>query len=115
MCLGVDPTKTWLATRSVEASKNYVEALTLQARGGKDLLEAETKLDEALKLAERITKNGPLAISASKEIVIKYSEWSASEMWQTQLEYLVPVFTSKDAQEGPRAFAEKREPQWTGT
>jgi enoyl-CoA hydratase len=72
-------------------------------------------LDEALKLADRISLNGPLAIAASKEIVINSSEWSTSEMWQKQLEYLVPVFTSKDAQEGPRAFAEKREPNWTGT
>jgi enoyl-CoA hydratase len=72
-------------------------------------------LDEALKLADRISQNGPLAIAASKEIVINSSEWSTSEMWQKQLEYLIPVFTSKDAQEGPRAFAEKREPNWTGT
>lgn len=72
-------------------------------------------LDEALKLADRISQNGPLAIAASKEIVINSSEWSTSEMWQKQLEYLIPVFTSKDAQEGPKAFAEKRAPQWTGT
>jgi enoyl-CoA hydratase len=72
-------------------------------------------LDDALKLADRISKNGPLAIAASKEIVINSSEWSTSEMWQKQLEYLIPVFTSKDAQEGPRAFAEKRPPNWTGT
>ena len=79
------------------------------------LAEDGQALDEALKLADRITKNGPLAITASKEIVIRSLEWTASEMWQKQLEYLVPVFTSNDAQEGPRAFAEKREPQWTGT
>jgi len=79
------------------------------------LAEDGEALNEAINLAERITKNGPLAIAASKEIVIKSAEWSASEMWQKQLEYLVPVFTSKDAQEGPKAFAEKREPQWTGT
>jgi enoyl-CoA hydratase len=72
-------------------------------------------LEEALKLSERITKNGPLAIAASKEIVINSSDWSSSEMWQRQMEYLIPVFTSKDAQEGPRAFAEKREPKWTGS
>ncbi|MCV7153485.1 crotonase/enoyl-CoA hydratase family protein [Mycolicibacterium pyrenivorans] len=72
-------------------------------------------LDEALKLAERVSANGPLAIAASKEIVIKSADWSSSEMWQRQMEYLAPVFMSKDAQEGPKAFAEKREPNWTGT
>ena len=40
-----------LATRSVEASRHYVEALTLQARGGRGAWEeAEARLDEALKL-----------------------------------------------------------------
>ncbi|MDZ7881429.1 MAG: crotonase/enoyl-CoA hydratase family protein [Mycobacterium sp.] len=72
-------------------------------------------LDDAIKLAERITKNGPLAIAASKEIVLKSAEWSETEMWQKQMEFLIPVFTSKDAQEGPKAFAEKREPEWSGT
>lgn len=47
--LGFRPAR--LATRSVEASRNYVEALTLQARGGRPASEqAEQKLDEALKL-----------------------------------------------------------------
>jgi len=72
-------------------------------------------LDEAITLSERISRNGPLALATSKEIVVKSSEWSAAEMWQKQRELLAPVFGSKDAQEGPRAFAEKREPQWTGT
>ena len=47
--LGFRPAR--LATRSIEASRQYVEALTLQARGGRALSEkAEEKLDEALKL-----------------------------------------------------------------
>ncbi|WP_179476108.1 crotonase/enoyl-CoA hydratase family protein [Mycolicibacterium vinylchloridicum] len=72
-------------------------------------------LDEALTLAERISANGPLAIAASKQIVVNSADWSSSEMWQRQMEYLAPVFMSKDAQEGPKAFAEKRDPNWTGT
>ena len=47
--LGFRPAR--LATRSVEASRHYVEALTLQARGGRAAWEdAEKQLDEALKL-----------------------------------------------------------------
>jgi DNA-binding winged helix-turn-helix (wHTH) protein/tetratricopeptide (TPR) repeat protein/TolB-like protein len=47
--LGFRPAR--LATRSVEASRHYVEALTLQARGGRRASEqAEQKLDQALKL-----------------------------------------------------------------
>ncbi|OJZ68982.1 enoyl-CoA hydratase [Mycobacterium paraffinicum] len=72
-------------------------------------------LEEAITLSERISRNGPLALATSKAIVVESSEWSSAEMWQKQRELLAPVFGSKDAQEGTRAFAEKREPQWTGT
>ena len=71
-------------------------------------------LDQALALADRITANGPLAVAVTKDIMTKSRGWSDDEMWQKQLELIIPVFTSKDATEGARAFAEKRAPQWTG-
>lgn len=69
----------------------------------------------ALELAEKITANGPLAVAATKEIIVKSAEWSRSEMWQKQNEIMGPVFASKDAIEGATAFAEKRKPNWTGS
>jgi enoyl-CoA hydratase len=72
-------------------------------------------LNEAVRLAERITRNGPLAISATKAIVVQSAEWTRSEQWQRQLDMMMPVFTSNDAREGAIAFAERRTPQWTGT
>ncbi|WP_280426696.1 crotonase/enoyl-CoA hydratase family protein [Nocardia carnea] len=79
------------------------------------LAEPGKALPEALRLADRITANGPLAVAVTKEILVKSRYWGEDEMWQNQMELLAPVFGSKDAQEGAKAFAEKRSPEWTGT
>jgi enoyl-CoA hydratase len=71
-------------------------------------------LDAALELAEGIARNGPLALQASKRVVRGTLDWSEGEAWERQQEFTMPVFTSEDAQEGARAFAEKREPVWRG-
>ena len=71
-------------------------------------------LDAALELADEIAKNGPLALIASKRILVEEPGWSEDEKWQKQGEISGPVFTSEDAREGATAFAEKREPQWKG-
>jgi enoyl-CoA hydratase len=73
-------------------------------------------LDAAVALAERVAKNAPLAVAASKKLVRAASEgFDEPELWQMQQPFQAKVFTSNDAKEGPRAFAEKREPNWTGT
>ncbi|MCF6387007.1 crotonase/enoyl-CoA hydratase family protein [Mycobacterium sp. MBM] len=79
------------------------------------LTEPGEALAGALELADKITANGPLAVAATKEVIVKSAEWSQSEMWQKQNELLTPVFASKDAIEGATAFAEKRAPNWTGS
>ncbi|MGH3525258.1 MAG: crotonase/enoyl-CoA hydratase family protein [Mycobacterium sp.] len=79
------------------------------------LTEPDRALAGAIELAERITANGPLAVAVTKEIVIKSAGWTEADMWQKQLELIMPVFTSNDAKEGAIAFAEKRAPNWTGT
>ncbi|MGU3650367.1 crotonase/enoyl-CoA hydratase family protein [Mycolicibacterium sp. A43C] len=79
------------------------------------LTEPGRALDGALELAEKITANGPLAVAATKEIIVESAEWSRSEMWQKQNEIIGPVFASRDAIEGATAFAEKRRPTWTAS
>ncbi|MUL80770.1 MULTISPECIES: crotonase/enoyl-CoA hydratase family protein [unclassified Mycolicibacterium] len=79
------------------------------------LTEPGEALDGAIELAERITANGPLAVAATKEVIIKSAEWSEADMWKKQSELITPVFSSKDAIEGATAFAEKRAPNWTGS
>jgi enoyl-CoA hydratase len=71
-------------------------------------------LEAALGLAEKIAVNGPLALIASKEISNGGGDWTAAERWDEMARVMRPVFTSQDAQEGARAFAEKRAPVWKG-
>jgi len=68
----------------------------------------------ALELAERIAKNAPLAVSASKQVIRGSRGLTEAEAWKMQAPFSGQVFTSEDAKEGPRAFAEKRDPNWTG-
>jgi enoyl-CoA hydratase len=72
-------------------------------------------LDAALELAAAITANGPLAVAASKRVIVESREWSDAEMWRKQGETLGNLFASNDAREGAAAFAQKRAPNWTGT
>jgi enoyl-CoA hydratase len=65
-------------------------------------------------LARAIGANGPLAVAATKEILVRAAGWSEEEFWTRQREISDPVFRSADAAEGSRAFAEKRPPRWRG-
>lgn len=71
-------------------------------------------LDAALELAAALGKNGPLALVASKEILMRQGDWSTEEMWAKQGEIAGPALISEDAREGATAFKEKREPVWKG-
>lgn len=78
------------------------------------LTEPGGALTAARELAARIVANGPLAVWATKQIVAESADWPAAERWQQQQRLLDTVFTSADATEGARAFAEKRPPVWAG-
>ena len=71
-------------------------------------------MEETMKLAKTIVANGPLAVAASKQCIVESEGWAPEELFQKQLAIMGPVFTSEDAKEGPRAFAEKRAPNWQG-
>ncbi|MEO9330471.1 crotonase/enoyl-CoA hydratase family protein [Gordonia aurantiaca] len=71
-------------------------------------------LDGARELAAKIAANGPLAVKATKQVTSMAVSYTDKDLIKKQWEYLSPVFTSEDAQEGARAFAEKRAPQWKG-
>jgi enoyl-CoA hydratase len=71
--------------------------------------------DAALQLAERVARNAPLAVAASKQLVRLSQGVTEDEFWSQQAAFMSKVFKSNDATEGPKAFAEKRPPEWTGT
>jgi enoyl-CoA hydratase len=71
-------------------------------------------IDAAMELAERIARNAPLSVAASKTIIKGTMGLTEEEAWKYQQPLFAQVFTSDDAKEGPRAFAEKRAPNWTG-
>ena len=72
-------------------------------------------VDAAIALATRIAKNAPLSVAASKQAIVDSFGRTEEEFWKHQVSAMRTVFASNDAKEGPRAFAEKRAPKWTGS
>ncbi|BCF83297.1 enoyl-CoA hydratase [Rhodococcus qingshengii] len=74
-------------------------------------------LPEALRFAERIGANAPMAVTTSKRVMARRhdfgSDWG-EPMWHMNDEELDRILSSADAAEGAAAFAQKRSPQWSG-
>ncbi len=67
-------------------------------------------LERAEDYARRITANGPLAVRKTKESVLRGLAVDMKEAYRIESAISSEVFSSEDAVEGPRAFAEKRAP-----
>jgi enoyl-CoA hydratase len=80
-----------------------------------DVVPGDDVMSAALALAARISVNGPLAVRNTLKMVREASDLTEAEAWPRNYELAIEVFASKDSIEGATAFAEKREPQWTGT
>jgi enoyl-CoA hydratase len=78
------------------------------------LAEPGGALEAALELAEAIAANGPLALAATKRILVESADWPDGEFFARQEPIAAPVRDSEDAREGATAFAEKRAPVWKG-
>ena len=76
---------------------------------------AEDELQaKALDWARRIAVNAPLSVQATKESVLRGLGETMRDAYKIESELSRRVFSSEDAKEGPRAFAEKRPPRWQG-
>lgn len=75
---------------------------------------AEELQAEAVKMAEKICRNAPLAVQAAKEAVYRGIDLPLSEGLRLEQFLAEPVRQSEDAKEGPKAFAEKRDPVFKG-
>ncbi|MHB8467780.1 MAG: enoyl-CoA hydratase/isomerase family protein [Acidimicrobiales bacterium] len=79
-----------------------------------EIVAPEDLMATAERWAARITANAPLAVQATKESVLRCLAIDMKAAYKLESEISVRVFSSDDAKEGPKAFAEKRDPIWTG-
>jgi enoyl-CoA hydratase len=78
------------------------------------LVQPGQALDAALELAAEITVNAPLAVRWSRMAIVESEGLQDDEAWEVTRNYARMVFKTEDFKEGPRAFIEKRAPNWTG-
>ena len=71
-------------------------------------------LNKASEIALKISKNAPLAVQASLRLVNAGIGAGEARLWQLNEEIWPVISSTKDALEGSIAFAEKREPKWSG-
>ena len=74
----------------------------------------ETLMEEAMALAQRIARNAPLSVQYFKELAHRGMDMSAASTCALTYQMYDRLLQSEDSKEGPRAFAEKRAPQWQG-
>ena len=72
-------------------------------------------LNKAMELASAVAANGPLAVAAITRTLHECDGMELDDALRHEWDYGQAVFRSDDAKEGPRAFAEKRTPKFTGT
>ncbi len=103
----------------------YAKAMELLLTG--DLISADEALElgflnyvtddfvgKAMELAEKIAGNGPLAVKAIRQSVKECLGKPEREALAIENRISGPVFQTEDAREGPRAFMEKRKPEYHG-
>ncbi|GAA2343087.1 crotonase/enoyl-CoA hydratase family protein [Saccharopolyspora halophila] len=78
------------------------------------VVEDGSALDKALELADLVASNGPLAVQAILRTMRDTEGMPENDAFQVDAELGMRVFTSQDAKEGPKAFAEKRTPDFKG-
>jgi len=69
-------------------------------------------LAEARRVAEQIAQNGPLAVQAILRSVRETEGLPEEEALKRELSIGWPILSTEDAKEGPRAFLEKRKPEF---
>jgi enoyl-CoA hydratase/carnithine racemase len=76
------------------------------------LVDPGAAFDEALRLARQIVSSGPLAVRASRRVVLAAAHHDDETLKLLSKKLLGEVLASEDAKEGLSAFIEKRSPQW---
>lgn len=79
-----------------------------------DVVPRDKVMEEAERIASKIVKNGPLAIEGVKKAVTRNMGLTIDEGLKNEWDLSQSVFQSRDAKEGPKAFKEKRDPEYKG-
>ena len=75
---------------------------------------SEDPMAKAMEIAEKIAANGPLAVRAIRRSARACLGVPEQEALKIESQISRPIFQTEDAREGPRAFMEKRQPQYHG-
>jgi enoyl-CoA hydratase len=97
-----------LTGKPISAQRAYEVGLVNRVVAAAELMPA------ALALAADILEGAPLSVQAAREMVMLSTEMGRTAALRAARHASDRVYRSEDAQEGPKAFAEKRRPQWRG-
>ena len=75
---------------------------------------AEDLMKEAMAMAQQIADNAPLAVQTFKELAYRGLNMSVPDISALTYQMYDALLLTEDSKEGPKAFAEKRKPQWKG-
>ncbi len=78
------------------------------------LAEPAALMDCAIALAKEVIEGAPLSVAAARNTVMLATEMGRAAAIDAGYAAHEIAYNSEDAQEGPRAFAEKRKPEWKG-
>ncbi len=104
----------YLAMEIALTGEHYPASRLYEAGLVNRLVPAGQALDAAKELASRVALGGPLALTATKRVIVESADWPAAEAFERQGKIIGRVFVSADAREGALAFGEKRAPVWKG-
>jgi enoyl-CoA hydratase len=79
-----------------------------------ELCQPGEALDTALGLASRINSNAPLAVRATRKVILDSLGAPEDQGWRSGEQAMAAISRTEDFREGPLAFVEKRAPVWTG-
>jgi enoyl-CoA hydratase len=97
-----------LTGKPISASRAYEIGLVNR------LAEPDALMDVAITLAQEVLEGAPLSVQAGRESVMLATEMGRSAALDAAWAAHEMAYNSDDAQEGPRAFSEKRKPMWRG-